>query len=196
MKDDAMVWFHVDDDADDDDDDDHDDDHDNDDIKDTFQSFNIQILQCHHIQNQTRFRLPGSFCFLWWGLPCRTHQLADFLLTTRFLSMSIVWAQWHCVTVWQKNKGKYSCQMTRKDRYLDYSTQYFGIFVTFFWNFEFCITLFKMLLQCDIYLKVFFPRLTEKEAAINKWQSTSFKTVFHQFYMLFIVWNGTLSSLF
>ena len=42
MKDDAMVWFHVDDDADDDDD--HDDDHDNDDIKDTFQSFNIQIL--------------------------------------------------------------------------------------------------------------------------------------------------------
>ena len=67
--------------------------HDNDDIKDTFQSFNIQILQCHHIQNQTRFRLPGSFCFLWWGLPCRTHQLADFLLTTRFLSMSIVWAQ-------------------------------------------------------------------------------------------------------
>ena len=89
---DAMVWFHVDDDADDDDDDDHDDDHDNDDIKDTFQSFDIQILQCHHIQNQTRFRLPGSFCFLWWGLPCRTHQLADFLLTTRFLSMSIVWA--------------------------------------------------------------------------------------------------------
>ena len=93
MKDDAMVWFHVDDDADDDDDDDHDDDHDNDDIKDTFQLINIQILQCHHIQNQTRFRLPGSFCFLWWGLPCRTHQLADFLLTTRFLSMSIVWAQ-------------------------------------------------------------------------------------------------------
>ena len=46
------------------DDDDHDDDHDNDDIKDTFQSFDIQILQCHHIQNQTRFRLPGSFCFL------------------------------------------------------------------------------------------------------------------------------------
>ena len=159
MNDDAMMWYHVDDDDDDDDDDDgdHDDDHDNDDIKDTFQSFNIQILQCHHIQNQTRFRLPGSFCFLWWGLPCRTHQLADFLLTTRFLSMSIVWAQWHCVTVWQKNKGKYSCQMTRKDRYLDYSTQYFGIFVTFFWNFEFCITLFKMLLQCDIYLKVFFP---------------------------------------
>ena len=138
------------------DDGDHDDDHDNDDIKDTFQSFNIQILQCHHIQNQTRFRLPGSFCFLWWGLPCRTHQLADFLLTTRFLSMSIVWAQWHCVTVWQKNKGKYSCQMTRKDRYLDYSTQYFGIFVTFFWNFEFCITLFKMLLQCDINWKGFF----------------------------------------
>ena len=127
MNDDAMMWYHVDDDDDDDDDDgDHDDDHDNDDIKDTFQSFNIQILQCHHIQNQTRFRLPGSFCFLWWGLPCRTHQLADFLLTTRFLSMSIVWAQWHCVTVWQKNKGKYSCQMTRKDRYLDYSTQYFG----------------------------------------------------------------------
>ena len=94
MNDDAMMWYHLDDD-DDDDDGDHDDydDHDNDDIRDTFQSFNIQILQCHHIQNQTRFRLPGSFCFLWWGLPCRTHQLADFLLTTRFLSMSIVWAQ-------------------------------------------------------------------------------------------------------
>ena len=126
MKDDAMVWFHVDDDADDDDDDDHDDDHDNDDIKDTFQSFNIQILQCHHIQNQTRFRLPGSFCFLWWGLPCRTHQLADFLLTTRFFVNEHSVSTVYCVTVWQKNKGKYSCQMTRKDRYLDYSTQYFG----------------------------------------------------------------------
>ena len=65
MKDDAMVWFHVDDDddADDDDDDDHDDDHDNDDIKDTFQLFNIQILRCHHIQNQTRFRLPVPSAF-------------------------------------------------------------------------------------------------------------------------------------
>ena len=67
------MWYHV----DDDDDGDHDDDHENDDKKDTFQSFNIQILQCFHIPNQTR-RLPGSFYFPWWGLPCKKHLLADF----------------------------------------------------------------------------------------------------------------------
>ena len=187
MKDDAMVWFHVDDDADDDDDDDHDDDHDNDDIKDTFQSFNIQILQCHHIQNQTRFRLPGSFCFLWWGLPCRTHQLADFLLTTRFLSMSIVWAQSIVLQCDRKIKESILVKWPGRIGILTIAHNILDNIYDIFWNFEFCITLFKMLLQCDIYLKVFFPRLTEKEAAINKWQSTSFKTVFHQFYMLFIV---------
>ena len=64
MNDDAMMCYHVVDDDDDDDDGDHDDDHDNDDIRDTFQSFNIQILRCHHIQNQSSFQLPCSFCFL------------------------------------------------------------------------------------------------------------------------------------